>query len=489
MTAPPIALDELLSNTRASWAEALLPEIKTSMGGSAPTITAITQDSRTVQSGALFCALRGDAFDGHDYADAAVDAGAVAVLVERHVTNRVPELLVADSRKATGEIAAAFNAHPDIQLVAVTGTNGKTSVVTLVSHIVNAGGGAAASMGTLTGSLTTAAAPDFHAALRDHAQSGRTVVAAEVSSHALDQGRIAGSVPAVSIFTNLSQDHLDYHTDMDDYFAAKAKLFGNDFVAPAVVDVSDPWGQRLVEQLASATPRTVVAVDSASYIATARLEQTSSHFTWNGHEIDLPLGGAFSITNAVLAAEAAVLLGLAPAAIAEALSQAPQIPGRFETVDAGQPFAVVVDYSHTPASIEAAVQSARNISNGQVHLVFGAAGDRDAGKRPLMGAAATAADVLYVTSDNPRTEDPELIIDDVIVGVHGAGANNASVHRIADRADAIRAAISGALPGDIVVIAGKGHEDYQIIGSTRTDFDDRVHARAALAAQGWEGAT
>ena len=486
-TAPPIALDELLARTRAPWTDSAASSISAT-----PTITSITQDSRTVTNGALFCALRGSAFDGHDHVESAVDSGAVAVLVERHVTTRVPELVVANSRSATGELAAAFNDHPDVQLVAVTGTNGKTSVVTLVSHIINSTGGKAASMGTLTGSLTTAAAPDFHAALRDHALSGRNVVAAEVSSHALDQGRIAGSTPAVSIFTNLSQDHLDYHADMDDYFEAKAKLFGDDFVAPAIIEVSNPWGQRLADRLRSRSDRAVVAVDSADYIATARLEQTSSQFTWRGHEIDLPLGGAFSVTNAVLAAEAAVVLGLAPAEIARALSEAPQIPGRFETVDAGQPFAVVVDYSHTPASIEAAVASARNLTDGQVHLVFGAAGDRDAGKRPLMGAAATNADVLYVTSDNPRTEDPERIIDDVIAGVHDASGNDSkesNVHRIADRAEAIRAAISGAVPGDIVVIAGKGHENYQIIGSTRTNFDDRVQARAALAAQGWEGAT
>jgi len=195
------------------------------------------------------------------------------------------------------------------------------------------------------------------------------------------------------------------------------------------------------------------------------------------------------VTNAVLAAEAALILGFEASSIAEALAQAPAIPGRFETVDQGQPFAVIVDYSHTPASIEAAVESARTLTDGRVLLVFGAAGDRDPGKRPLMGRAATAADVLFVTSDNPRTEDPESIIDDVLVGVRENDDFSGSLHRVADRGEAIKSAISGAVPGDIVIIAGKGHEDYQIIGTTRSDFDDAVHARAALAEAGWESAS
>ena len=305
---PGVSLEELLTRTRADWADRVRAGLADDQLPG-PSIASITQDSRSVGPGALFCALGGSAVDGHDFVDAAVAAGAVAVLVERHVTDEVVELIVDDARTATGQIAAAFHGHPEVSLVAVTGTNGKTSIVTLVEHIVNQCGGSAASMGTLTGSLTTVAAPDFHAALRRHFDAGRTVVAAEVSSHALDQGRISGSTPAVSIFTNLTQDHLDYHKDMESYFEAKAQLFSDEFSAPAVIDVSDTWGAVLAERLAESASRTVVAVDGAGLVADAQLQTSSSTFTWRTHTISLPLGGGFSVINAVLAAEASLLLG------------------------------------------------------------------------------------------------------------------------------------------------------------------------------------
>ena len=356
-----VPLCDLLERTGETWAFAAAEPLRAD--GTNPVVTSITQDSRAVGSGAVFCALRGSATDGHDYVASAVAAGAAAVVVERHITDEVIEIVVDDSRTATGELAAALYDHPDVALVAVTGTNGKTSVVTLVAHIVNACGGSAASMGTLTGALTTLAAPDFHAELQRHQHDGRTVVAAEVSSHALDQGRISGSRPAVSVFTNLSQDHLDYHDDMQDYFEAKARLFDDAFLAPAVIDVSGEWGAVLAERLAQSTPRTIVAVDGAGHVAGAELSSSSSTFTWRTHQIDLPLGGGFSVINAVLAAEASMLLGYDSGDIAAALAQMPQIPGRFEHVDQGQPFAVIVDYSHTPASIEAAIASARELTD------------------------------------------------------------------------------------------------------------------------------
>ncbi|MFT7473430.1 MAG: UDP-N-acetylmuramoyl-L-alanyl-D-glutamate--2,6-diaminopimelate ligase [Verrucomicrobiales bacterium] len=472
----------------------------TEVDGGEIIIRSITQHSESVESGSLFCAIRGTTNDGHRFVDDAVQRGAAAVVVERPTTAEVPEVVVRDGRLAAGHLAAAFAGNPtdDVRLVGVTGTNGKTSIVTLLAHIVNNCGGIAASTGTLTGSLTTAAAPEFQLALRRYREAGTDVVAAEISSHALDQQRIAGSSVAVAVFSNLSQDHLDYHHTMDEYFAAKAKLFSEEFAADAVIEVSDPWGRRLMEDLRrdafgedadAGAERQLVEVDGGVLVATATLRQTSSTFDWRGIRIDLPIGGAFSITNAVLAAEAAVLLGFDQHRIAEALGNAPQIPGRFESIDAGQPFAVIVDYSHTPASVAAAIDSARELADNRVVIVFGAAGDRDPGKRPLMGTAATAADVLFVTSDNPRTEDPERIIDDVLAGIDGAPRTPTAVHRVADRGEAIISAISGALPGDVVVIAGKGHEDYQIVGTTRSDFDDRVHARAALASLGWESAS
>ena len=224
-----------------------------------------------------------------------------------------------------------------------------------------------------------------------------------------------------------------------------------------------------------------MSVAGDAIAAAGVLAHGSSTFAWRGREVVLPLGGSFSVNNALLAAEAAVLLGFAEDDVAEALRVAQKVPGRFESVDCGQPFGVVVDYSHTPASIAVAVASARALATGRVIIVFGAGGDRDSGKRPLMGEAAASADLLYVTSDNPRTEDPAKIIDEVIAGIPG----RTEVHRILDRSEAISAAISDARTNDIVVIAGKGHEDYQVIGTERINFDDRVEARAALAARGW----
>jgi UDP-N-acetylmuramoyl-L-alanyl-D-glutamate--2,6-diaminopimelate ligase len=442
-------------------------------------ISSVTQDSREATHGSLFCAIRGVASDGHDFVADAVANGAAAVLVEQPTTTLVPEVVVPDSRRATGHLAAAFVGNPsdDVSLVGVTGTNGKTSIVSLIEHLVGFCGGKAASMGTLTGSLTTSPAPQFQAALREHADAGCNVVAAEISSHALDQDRVAGARVRVAVFSNLSQDHLDYHSDIESYFEAKARLFSKDLTDRAVIDVSDLWGRRLAAQ----TDIPVSEIDGSAIADAAVLTPTSSRFTWRDHQVALPLGGRFSVHNAVLAAEACVLLGFEVATLAEGLASVPQVPGRFESVDSGQPFSVVVDYSHTPASVDAAVASARDLTSERVLIVFGAAGDRDPGKRPLIGAAASHADVLYVTSDNPRTEDPDMIIDEVV-----AGLGDTAVHRIPDRRQAINAAISEARSGDVVLIAGKGHEDYQIIGTTSRAFDDRDEARAALAAIGWE---
>ena len=462
-------------------------------------VSSIAHDSRSVVPGSIFCAIQGRSVDGHDYLDSAVASGAVALVVDRErslSTAGVTQIISADTSRATGVLAAAFEGFPtdEVALVAVTGTNGKTSVVTILAHLVNACGGVAASMGTLTGSLTTAAAPDFHAALADHRRDGATVVAAEVSSHALDQQRIAGATVAVAVFTNLSQDHLDYHADMDDYFEAKARLFSSEYEAKNVIDVSSAYGARLAERVqrseetalseesAPSEGQALVAVDGDAIAQAGTLHEGSSVFIWRDHQIELPLGGAFSVNNAVMAAEAAVLLGFSIDDVASALESVPSVPGRFESVDAGQPFSVIVDYSHTPASVAAAVESARQLTDGKVILVFGAAGDRDPGKRPLMGRAGGAADRLYVTSDNPRTEDPAKIVAEVVAGI----PEHDDINVFVDRAEAISHAISGAAPGDIVVIAGKGHEDYQIVGTTRTHFDDRVEARRSLAAAGWE---
>lgn len=450
-------------------------------------VTSVTQDSRVVESGSLFCAIVGHTADGHDFVDSAAGAGAAAVLVERPslpTNSSAIEIISTDTSRATGFLAAAFTGFPadDLSLVGVTGTNGKTSIVSIINHLVFACGGTAAAMGTLTGSLTTQAAPQFQDALAGHLSDGATVVAAEVSSHALDQQRISGARVEVAVFSNLSQDHLDYHADMDEYFEAKALLFTPEVGAHNVIDVSGTYGQRLADRVeAAAGDGALIRVEGDKTAAAGILRQGSSTFTWRGNTIELPLGGAFSVNNALLAAEAVVLLGYSVPDVAKALQTVAPIPGRFESVDAGQPFAVVVDYSHTPASVAAAVQSARQLSDQRVIIVFGAGGDRDGTKRPLMGEAASSADLLFVTSDNPRTEDPAKIIDEVMAGV----TQGVDVHTVVDRSEAIASAVAEAAPGDIVVIAGKGHEDYQVIGTERIDFDDRVEARAALAEHGW----
>ena len=454
-------------------------------------VRAVTQDSREAEDGTLFCAIVGHTTDGHDFVASATDAGATAVLVDRPLLpadSPAVEIYSADTSRATGFLAAALMGFPadDLSLVGVTGTNGKTSIVSIIGHLVSACGGNAASMGTLTGSLTTAAAPQFQQALAQHKSDGATVVAAEISSHALDQQRVAGAQVEVAVFSNLTQDHLDYHADMEEYFEAKALLFAPEIGAHCVIDVSDSYGQRLADRVEEArssgsSQQQLVRVEGDATVAAGTLRQGSSTFTWRDHTIELPLGGAFSVNNALLAAEAVVSIGYSVDDVAQALSTVAQIPGRFESVDAGQPFAVVVDYSHTPASVAAAIESARQLSSERVIIVFGAGGDRDSAKRPLMGEAASAADVLFVTSDNPRTEDPARIINEVMAGV----TPGADVHSIVDRSQAISSAIAGATPGDIVVIAGKGHEDYQVIGTERINFDDRVEARAALAARGW----
>lgn len=439
-------------------------------------------DSREVVPGSLFCALVGAASDGHDYVANAGNRGAVAALVERRVDADIEQIVVGNTRLWTGWLAAAFYDRPSlaVDVVGVTGTNGKTSIVTLIEHIVSASGLSARSMGTLTGSLTTLPAPSFQKALRDSVEDGNRVVATEVSSHALDQDRVAGTHFGVAVFSNLSQDHLDYHPSMEHYFESKARLFEAGRTAAGVIDTSDQWGARLSEQVEIP----ITAVDGSGIAKSADVRATGSTFRWRDHEVTLPLGGRFSITNAVLAAEACCTLGLDETQIVDALASAPQIPGRFELVDLGQDFGVIVDYSHTPASVTAAIASARDLATNKVLVVFGAAGDRDGAKRPMMGAAASDADQLYITSDNPRSEDPDAIISQVRAGVDSRHSAD-SVRCVADRETAIHEAIGDACEGDVVVIAGKGHEDYQIIGTTRRDFDDRVVARAALAAKGW----
>jgi UDP-N-acetylmuramoyl-L-alanyl-D-glutamate--2,6-diaminopimelate ligase len=440
-----------------------------------------THDSRAVDRGWLYCCVPGTHFDGHDFAGAAAEAGAGALLVERELPVDRPQILVPDVRAAMGPAAAAVHHDPadELTLVGVTGTNGKSSVVQLMADLWSQTGVRAEIIGTLAGARTTPEATDLQRTLRRAVDRRVEAMAIEVSSHALALHRVAGTRFTISVFTNLTQDHLDFHPTMEDYFAAKARLFTPELTARAVVNADDRWGARLIER--AAVPTATYAIDDAEGL---RFDGPTSRFRWRGQEIVLQLAGMHNVSNALGAARAAELLGMEPADIADALCATSPVRGRFEAVDAGQPFHIAVDYAHTPDALRAALVAARQVADeGRVIVVFGCGGDRDVEKRAEMGrVAAAAADLVVVTSDNPRSEEPGAIIDDILEGIEpsirtGGGAR---VLVEPDRQEAIRAAIAAAADGDLVLIAGKGHETHQIIGDRIIDFDDRQAALVAL---------
>jgi UDP-N-acetylmuramoyl-L-alanyl-D-glutamate--2,6-diaminopimelate ligase len=433
-----------------------------------------------VTEGALFCCVRGALADGHDFAAGAVDAGAVALLCERELPLSVAQAVVGDTRQAMGPVAATFHGDPSraLDVVGVTGTNGKTTTSHLLQSILEHAGRRAAVIGTLTGARTTPESTDLQtqlAALRDE---GITAVAMEVSSHALAQHRVDGTWFRVAAFTNLSRDHLDFHHTMEDYFAAKASLFTPDRCALAVVNVDDPWGRRLADQLTIPwRPYSLDLVDDVE------VHGDWSRCTWEGVEVRVPFGGRFNLLNALAAAVAAEALGLSPTTIAAGLAAAAPVAGRFEAVDAGQPFHVFVDYAHTPDGLEQVLLAAREIAGrGRVLVVFGSGGDRDPTKRGPMGeVAARMADQVVVTSDNPRSEAPSAIIDAVLEGI----PDQTHVIVEPDRRAAIDTAIGAARDGDVVIIAGKGHETTQTTGDVVVPFDDRVVARELIEERSW----
>ncbi len=451
-------------------------------------VVAVTSDSEAAVPGALFVCVRGSRFDGHDFAARAVAAGAVALVVEEEVDLPlpaganvpqavVPQIVVPDSRAALALAAAAFHGHPSrrLSVVGVTGTNGKTTTTHLLGAVLRADGRQTEVIGTLSGARTTPEAPHLQAALAAAVERGTQAVALEVSSHALSLHRVDGTWFEVAVFTNLTPEHLDFHRTMDDYYAAKASLFTPDRAGVAVVNVDDAWGRRLAES-------TDVPVRTFSLSDAADLEigPDGAHFGWEGRPVWLRPGGTFNVANALAAATAARELGVPAGAVAEGLSSAPPVPGRFESIDKGQGFAVVVDYAHTPAGLEVCLLAARQVAGeaGRVIVVFGCGGDRDQAKRPLMGEVATRlADRAVITSDNPRSEDPLVIIDAVVAG---AGRPEVLVDE-PDRRAAIALALDDALAGDVVVIAGKGHETTQVVGDRALAFDDRVVAGELLA--------
>jgi UDP-N-acetylmuramoyl-L-alanyl-D-glutamate--2,6-diaminopimelate ligase len=465
-------LDELLADAPGI-------RVRRRVGTAAPVVTGITIDSRAVRAGDLFCCVPGERADGHEFAATAVAAGAVALLVDHEVDVAVPQVVVDDVRATVGPVAAAASHHPSRRLavVGVTGTNGKTTTTNLLARVLEADGRPCGVIGTLTGTRTTPEAPELQARLADFVADGRTAVAMEVSSHALALHRVDGTRFRVAVFTNLSQDHLDLHGTMERYFAAKARLFDPSLSDEGVVCVDGPYGELLAD--GAGIPVTRFSLADATDV---ELVPTRVTFRWAGQRVQLGMGGRFNIANALAAATAARRLDVPAATIAEALSSAPSVPGRFEPVDAGQPFAVVVDYAHTPDGLGAVLAAAReSVPGGRVLLVFGCGGDRDAAKRPAMGRiAAEGADTVVVTSDNPRREDPAAIISAVLSGI--PPATRARVVTEPDRRAAIGLALAEAAPGDVVLVAGKGHEPYQEIGDERLPFDDRAVARALLEA-------
>ena len=446
-------------------------------------IVAVALDSENVVPGALFCCVPGSRTDGHDFAPRAVAAGAVAVLCERFVDvgPDVPQVLVGDVRAAMARVAATLFGHPSerMEVVGVTGTNGKTTTTHLLRAVLEADGRQAAVIGTLSGARTTPPSPELQRHLAELADAGFDAVAMEVSSHALVQRRVDAVRFAVAVFTNLSQDHLDYHGTMDEYFEAKATLFEPERARVAVVNADDPWGRRLLE--AARLPTRPFSLADAVDLETDRRGST---FRWMGERVRVRIPGRPNVANALAAAAAARELGVAPATVAAGLSTVASVPGRNEAVDRGQDFTVLVDYAHTPDGLEQALSGAREMAGrARVIVVFGCGGDRDRAKRPLMGDVATRlADLAVLTSDNPRGEDPLAIIDEVRAGVHRPDVLVVEP----DRRAAIALALEAARPDVVVLLAGKGHETTQTIGTQTVPFDDRAIAFQLLGDLGRE---
>jgi UDP-N-acetylmuramoyl-L-alanyl-D-glutamate--2,6-diaminopimelate ligase len=453
-------------------------------------IADLAYDTRHVTQGGMFFCVTGARVDGHDLAWEAVERGAVAVVVERVLELDVPQLLVPSVRESMAVAADLFFGEPtkQLELAGVTGTNGKTTTAFLLRSVLDAAGHRPGLVGTIEwrvagetrpAPFTTPEAIDLQRLFREMLDAGDRSAAVEASSHGSALRRLDRVRFDVLVFTNLSQDHLDLHGSMDEYFQAKRRLFTGPQPPPAVVNVGNEWGRQLADELEDAhrAPLVTFGLTEDAEIRPERLEVTAngSTFRAGGLEIATPLRGLFNVENALGAVAGGLLLDLDEDSIVEGVASMPGVPGRFEPVDEGQPFAVVVDYAHTPDSLATVLHAARDLGKGRVILVFGAGGDRDRGKRPLMGkVAADLSDVTIVTSDNPRSEDPLAIIQDVLQGT------GLDVEIDADRTSAIARAVALAGEGDVVVIAGKGHEQGQDVGGVVSPFDDREVAREAL---------
>jgi len=476
----PVPLARVVDRLREAGLLVEAPDADVTLGGA-------SDDSRRVGAGDLFCAWRGTASDSHDFVPAAAAAGAVAALVERRLDEvAIPQIVVSDGRRAAAHAASVVFGDPanELRLIGVTGTNGKTTTVWLLRHLL-ARRFTPASIGTLgviledgstlpgSEALTTPGPVDMSRRFRHLRDRGVDAVAMEVSSHALDQGRVAALRFDVSVFTNLSRDHLDYHPSLEAYREAKLRLL--DLLKPdglAVVNADDPAWADVPRKARRALRFSVHTADADLRAEGVDFDPlgASFHLLFDGRSIAtrVPLLGDYNIHNALGAAAACLAVGFGVDEVADALAELPQVPGRLERI-AEHPCPVLRDYAHTPDALERALAALRPLTRGRLIVVFGAGGDRDRGKRPLMGRVAVeGADVTIVTSDNPRTEQPEAIIDDIVAGLPAG-----RFERVTDRRDAIRRALEIASHDDVVLLAGKGHETYQILGTDKVDFDEK----------------
>jgi UDP-N-acetylmuramoyl-L-alanyl-D-glutamate--2,6-diaminopimelate ligase len=473
----------------------------------------VTHNSQDVKKGSLFVAIRGGRKDGHDFVASAIERGATAVVVETNsaipqkTTGDCAVVLVRDTKEALAKITANFWGDPTsrMTLVGVTGTNGKTTTTYLLESIWREQGRKPGVIGTverrfagrtLPSELTTPESTRLMETLHEMESAGTDCVAMEVSSHALSQKRVSGCHFDAAIFTNLSQDHLDYHGTMENYFIDKARLFtevlerstkGEKF---SIINTDDEWGRRLTSiAKGDIISYSLSGKDSDVYCGVASLDaggiKALALTPWGEVKIKSRLAGKHNLSNILAALSAALALGAKTADAERGIEQVEGIPGRLERVKNALGIEVFVDYAHTPDALGKVLQSVRALTKGRLILVFGCGGDRDRTKRPIMGKLGRElSDVLILTSDNPRTEDPRVILDQIEGGVLSASTHDRPYYRIEDRREAIRWAIELAAPGDIVLIAGKGHEDYQIIGTTKFPFDDRAVARECLEKRG-----
>jgi UDP-N-acetylmuramoyl-L-alanyl-D-glutamate--2,6-diaminopimelate ligase len=465
-----------------------LPSAEVRGDGTTP-VLALGYRSDVATAGELFFCVPGERRDGHDFAADAVARGAAAVVVERWLPLPVPQVLVPSVREAMGPISASFHDHAAdrMTLVGVTGTSGKTTVTYVLEAVFRAAGWIPGVIGT-TGvridgrpmplARTTPEAPDLHDLLAGMAAAGVQAVSMEVSSHGLHQHRVGGLRFAVAVFTNLSLDHLDYHGSMEEYLAAKALLFTPELADRAVVNHDSPEGRALAGRI----PTLTYGIGPGADVRATDVETNPRGigFRVDGRVVRSSLQGLFNVENCLAALATARTLGIEDAVAAEAIASVSGVPGRLEPVEAGQDFLVVVDYAHKPDGVENVLRTARPLSSGRLIVVLGCGGDRDRGKRPLMGRAATVfADLSVFTSDNPRSEDPLAILDEIVAGAE-RGDGRFVVEP--DRRAAIRLALSSARAGDVVVIAGKGHETYQEFADRTIPFDDREVAAEEIRA-------